>query len=262
MGALALLTPGNGVPAARRALADLQAGITRRTHDLEKLRAGRRRLADELELVDGAKSELESLIAADCNTLVDRIKSSVDWALSGFGGPRATKIAASLAASQLQHQVGAKAAAELDSEIAILEADIEALRAKKPAAIRNVLLESAAGLRADYASAIDAARDSMVALAALERATGVERHGRVVGQLPDFNWHGQIGEQAVTAPEPAISHAVGVWRKLAAALETDVLANAEDFLDFDGAADVGGPEVVIYERLSAVERRHVDAAAR
>ena len=179
-----------------------------------------------------------------------------------FCGPRATKIAESLAASRLQNEIGTKAARELDGEIARLEADLGELHAQKPAAIRNVLIEAAAGLRADYASAIDSARDAMTALAALERATGVERHGRIVGELPDFNWHNQIGEQAVTASEPAINRAIGTWRKFADALERDVLANAEDYLEFEGAADDGGPEIVVYEKLTSVERRHVDAARR
>jgi hypothetical protein len=260
MGALALIAPDN-VPVARRLLADLQATIGRRSVDLERLKAGRRRLAEQLEVVDAAKNELASLISQDSRTLMDRIREGIDFGLAGFGGPRATRLAESLAASRLQNEIGSKASAELDSEIDHLAAELETLRSERPAHIRAVLIESAAGLRADYASAIDSARDSMVALAALERATGVERHGRIVGSLPDFAWTNQVGDRSVSAPEPAINKAIGVWRRFADALERDVLANAEDFLEFDGAADVGEPEIVTYERLTSIERRHADARA-
>ena len=116
---------------------------------------------------------------------------------------RATRLAESLAASRLQNEIGSRAATEIDSEIERVNTELETLRAKKPGAIVAALIEAASGLRSDYATATFAARDCMVALAALERATGVERHARVVGTLPDFNWTNQVGDQAVAAPEPA-----------------------------------------------------------
>ena len=89
MGALVLFTGGNGVPAARRTLADLQDRIERMSADLERLQAGRRRLQDQLEIVDSARNELASLVSQDSRTLLDRIREGLDWGLAGFGGPRA-----------------------------------------------------------------------------------------------------------------------------------------------------------------------------
>ena len=119
MGALTIFKTngGNGIPEGRRALVDLLETIDSRSADLERLKEGRRRLQDQLQLVDGARNELESILAQESRTLIDRIKGSVDWALSSVGGHRAQKITESLAACKLQTSIGGRAASELDSEI-------------------------------------------------------------------------------------------------------------------------------------------------
>jgi chaperonin cofactor prefoldin len=261
MGALTIL-PGNGAPPARSQLVALAARIDRAEREAGKIRSGRAKLRDQLELVDGARNELESLIARDSITLVDRIKNSVDWALSGFGGPRATRIAESLAASRLQNEIGSKAAAELDAEIERLEAELESLRSQKAAAVKAVLVESAEGLLNDLATAVSQLRDTMTALAALDRITARSNGewspnaSRVAVRLPAI---GGLGEQAVVVSATAINVAVETWRRFAEAVDRDPMTRADDFLNFD--ADAGGVEIVPYEALSPIERRQVDARA-
>jgi hypothetical protein len=255
--ALTVIQPGN-VPVARRALADLQVRIERLSADVEKLKAGRRRLAEQMELVTGARNELESLIAQDSISLVDRIKNSVDWAFSGFGGPRATKIAESLAASRLQHTIGQRAKGEIESEIERLEAERDSLLARKPDAIAQAMREAAAGILADDDSIVDHLREVMVQLRGLEVALNVERlPTRTVATLPDFRFVDGLPEMAIPAPKLEVEKAADAWRQFARDLADDAMASA-DRIAFPPVNPNADDNVAIYSELSAPERRRVD----
>jgi hypothetical protein len=250
---------GNGIPPARRALADLQDRIERLTAELERLRAGRRRLTDQMQLIDGAERELESLIAQDSRTLLDRIREGLDWGLAGFGGHRAVKIAESLAASQLQHSVGAKAAVELDSSIGRLQADIEDARAQKAAAVRSCLIESARGHYEDVANAITDLREALVIIAGLERVVAVSDGSyapaaRIVLELPAI---GGRPAEAIIVPEVSIVTAARVWTKYASTIADNPMASADEmaFPRVDPDADDGK---ITYDRLTATERKAAD----
>jgi hypothetical protein len=264
MGALTLFKTnnGNGVPASRRALVDLMDEIARRSAELEKLQAGRRRLQDQLELVDGAKHELEAEIAKDSRALVDSVKHSVSWALSAFGGPRATKIAESLAASRLQIAIGDKAAVELDSEIARLGAELDALRAQKPAHIRSVMIEAAAGYRSDLTEIADDLRQVLAILGALDKLTAAPTgefspDRRIVVQLPAI---GGLAEQVVVAPHSAIEKAKAVWARFATELDADAMASVSS-LEFSHVAGSEDDGRILYTEFTATERRRVDSLA-
>jgi hypothetical protein len=231
--------PPSNLPPGRRALVALQDRIERLSSDMEKLKAGKTRLADQMELVDSAKHELESLIAQDSFTLIDRIKNSVDFALSGFGGHRAVKIAESLAASQLQHSVGAKAAAEIDSQIERLESEIAEARGLKDAAIRNVLIEASAG-----------GLDRVTA-----KSTGEwEPNRRVVVTIPSV---GGVPEQVVAAPASTLERAKNIWRDFAAELDADPLATVES-LQFPHVHGTEDSATTVYADYSRAERHQID----
>jgi hypothetical protein len=253
----------NGVPPARRSLIDLNEKIERRADELVALQAGRRRLQDELELVDGARNELESIVAQESHTLVDRIKSATDWALSACGGSRATRISESLAASRLQATIGARAASEIDAEIEKLKAELAALCAEKPAAINAVLVESAQGYRSDLASVVDDLRQVLSILAALDAITAVPTGDyvpagrRLVVEIPSV---GGQAAQTVVAPHSAIDRAKGIWSELALELDADPLAaiSSLEFPHVTGDEDSGK---IIYSDLSPQERSRVDILA-
>jgi hypothetical protein len=252
----------NGVPAARRGLIDLLDVIDRRSDELETLKAGRRRLADQLELVDSAKRELEASIAQESRTLVDHVKHSVDWALSGFGGPRATKISESLAASRLQTQIGDKAASELDAEIAHLEVELGELRAEKPHHVKAVLVEVAAGYRSDLQGIADDLRQSLAILGGLDKLiaapTGDFAPGRrLVVELPSV---GGMAAQTIVAPDSAVTNAMGIWSEFSLELDADAMASVSslDFPNVSGHEDDGR---IVYAELSASERHRVDVLA-
>jgi hypothetical protein len=263
MGALAIFkNGGNGVPASRRGLIDLVDLIDRRSDDLVKLQAGRRRLQDELELVDGARNELESIVAQESHTLVDRIKSATDWALSACGGPRATRISESLAASRLQKTIGDRAAVELDAEISSLTVELETLHAQKPAAIHACMVESAQGYRADLASIADDLRQTLSILAALDAITSAPSgdwvpQRRVVVELPNV---GGMAAQAVVAPHSAIERATAIWSGFALELDADPMATIAslEFPHVSGDEDDGK---ILYTEYTATERRRQDVLA-
>jgi hypothetical protein len=259
MSALTLIR-GN-VP-ARRSLCDLNEKIARRSTDLERLRAGRRKLAEQLEVVQGAKHELAALVDADAHTIIERIKSGIDHALHGVGGRRAQDLAASLAASSIQNQVGEKASAELDSQIVALESEIETIRAQKPAAIRSVLVEVASGYRSDLNAIADDLRQTMTILAGLDKITDAPTgefapDRRVVVTLPAI---GGVPETVVVAPASTIERAQNIWLEFAAELDAAPLATVESlvFPHVRGDEDSGK---TVYHEYSETERRHIDALA-
>jgi hypothetical protein len=263
MNALALFQgKSNGIPGARRGLIDLIDEIDRRSVELETLKAGRRRLQDQLELVDSAKHELEAEIAKDSRALVDSVKHSLNWALSAFGGPRATKIAESLAASRLQIAIGDKAASELDAEIERLTGDLEALQAQKPAHIRAVLVEVAAGYRSDLQDIASEMRGLLTVLSALDQLTAAPNGDfvpgrRVTVELPSV---GGMVAQTIAAPIAAVARAKEVWNSFALELDSDPMSTIESlrFPEVSGHEDDGQ---IVYADMSEQERRRADSLA-
>jgi hypothetical protein len=252
----------NGIPGARRGLIDLNDKIDRLGDELVKLQAGRRRLADQMEMVDSAKRELEASIAQESRTLVDHVKNSVDWALSGFGGPRATKISESIVASRLQIEIGDRAASELDAEIARLKVELEALHAEKPHHVKAVLVEVASGYRSDLQDIASEMRGLLTILSALDRLTASQTGDfvpgrRVVVEIPAV---GGMAPQTVATPISAVDKAMGLWSEYALELDADPLAKIETlrFPEVTGEEDDGR---IIYSDLSPQERSRVDRLA-
>jgi hypothetical protein len=252
----------NGVPAARRGLSDLLDTIGRRSAELERLHVGRRRLRDELDKVDTARSELAGLIHQESRTLLDRIKDGLDMGLAGFGGPRASRIAEGLAASRLQHEIATKTAGELDAEVERLTVELEALRAEKPQHVKAVLVEVASGYRSDLRDIADEMRGLLTTLGALDQLTA-EPTGefvpgrRIVVEIPAI---GGMAAQTVAAPIAAVARAKEIWSGFALELDSDPMSTIESlrFPEVSGEEDSGR---IIYAELSASERHRVDVLA-
>jgi hypothetical protein len=261
MGALAIFQ-SNGVPPARRALIDLNEKIDRRADELVALQAGRRRLKDQLELVDGAKRELEAEVAKDSRALVDSVKNSLNWALSAFGGQKASRIADSIQASRLQIEIGDRAATEIDSEIERLKVELDVLRAEKQHHVKAVLVEVAAGYRSDVNAIVDDLRQMLTVLGSLDKLTaapsGEYSPGRrLVVEIPSV---GGMAAQTIVAPLSAVEKAMGVWSEFALELDADPMATISslEFPHVTGDEDAGR---IVYAELSASERHRVDVLA-
>jgi hypothetical protein len=259
MNALALLTSRDGAPPARAALLDLNAKIERAERQLDTLIGGRDRLRSELGRADTAKIELETLITEDASSLVGKLRSGVSWALSSLGSPRAMTLVAQLSESRVQHDIGAKALAEIEADIAVSEREISDMKGRKNDAIIAVMREASAGFVADLAILADDLRQLLVTLAALDRLTARSNGDwspteRVVVTLPSV---GGVPEQVVIAPNSSIEKAKATWLDFAAELEKRPLANVEKikFPHVLGNEDDGR---TVYADLSRVERQLID----
>jgi hypothetical protein len=263
MGALALFQgKSNGIPASRRGLIDLVEKIDRRSDELVTLQAGRRRLQDQLELVDGAKRELEAEVAKDSRALVDSVKNSLNWALSTFGGQKASRIADSIQASRLQIEIGDRAATELDAEIARLKAELDALHAEKPAAIHAVMIEVASGYRSDLRDLASEMQQVLTTLVALDQITAAPTGDfvpgrRIVVEIPAV---GGLAAQTVAAPIAAVARAKEIWNEFGLELDSNPMSTIESlrFPEVSGEEDSGR---IVYSDMSESERRRVDVLA-
>jgi hypothetical protein len=258
MGALAII-PSAGLPPARRGLVDLNRRINDAESQLSTLVVGRDRLRAELGRADTARHELDSLVMQDATSLVGKLRAGASWALSNFGSARAMNLVAVLSESGLQRQVGEKALNEIEAEIAVFEREVADLKARRPDALRAVLLESAGGFRSDLLTAVNHLREAMTTLAALDRLTertdgSYSPNDRIVIEIPAI---GSLPPQAVVSPEFCIERAQSIWRDFSAELEANPLANVEG-LEFPlvlGSEDDGR---ILYDRMTRTERTRAD----
>jgi hypothetical protein len=259
MGALSIVP--SSLPPARAAL----IALTRRIADAEKrldlLVSGKARLQSELAKAVDARAELQSLIKADSDSLLQLMKSGATWALSMFSNARARSLSAQLAESQLEAQVGSSTLAGLDEELQELERQVAELKASKTDLVRAAVREAASTLFEDYDTVVAEMAALMVQLRGLELHLGVERLPlRTVAQVPDFRFTDGLPNQAVAAPKVEVEAAAVVFAAYANALAVDPLAPASllKCRPVRPAADDGA---VIYSEMSEPERRRVDAIA-
>jgi prefoldin subunit 5 len=258
--ALTILSPG-GLPPARRALVDITRRINDARRHLDRLQSGKAALERELGRVVEAKAELQSLVAADAESLVDRLRAGASWVLSGVTQARTHSVAAQLNQSRVEASVGEAALSSVTGEIASLDRQIAELKQSKTQAVRAVLVEVASGYRADLNSIADEMRQLMVILSSLDKFTAVpdgeyRPDRRITVTIPSV---GGVREQNVVAPTTATAQARNIWSAFAAELDKDPLATVEhlEFPHVVGDEDVGK---VVYSDLAPSERAAVDRA--
>jgi hypothetical protein len=202
---------------------------------------------------------LNDLVSADAATLVDRLRSGGQWALSAFGNSRAKELSASLSSSRLAAAVGEEALVDVSEEIAELERSIADMTAPRADLVRAVLIESAEGFRTELLSAVESLRDAMTVLEALDRVTMIkDGHCRptdtVVIEVPPL---GSLPEQAIVCPEACIERAEGIWSAYAAVLTNEPTASIEliHFPPVNGDEESGK---ILYDRMTEAERYAVD----
>jgi hypothetical protein len=258
MSALALI-PRPGLPPARARLVNLTRRISDAESQLELLVRGRNQLRAELSRADSARNELDSLVMEDASSLAQKLRSGASWALSHFGSLKAMTLVAQLSESGLQRQVGEKALAAIEEEIAVAEREVSDLKSGKEDLVRSAMFESAGGFRYDLQTALEHVLGAMVALVAMDRITSrsdgsFEPNKRIVIEVPSV---GGLPAQAVVVPEASVAAAANVWAKFAETVATNPLASADEmkFPPVDPHADEGK---ILYDRLSTTERKAVD----
>jgi hypothetical protein len=250
---------GGSLPPARARLVDLHRRIIDSEKHLSTLCNGRDRLRSELSRADSARNELDSLVMEDASSLVGKLRSGANWALSTFGSARALNLVAALSESRVQQEVGSKALAAVSEEIAVLERELADLQGRKQDAILSVLREASAGYVADVAAIADELRQVLSIISGLDKLTAKPTgewlpDRRVVVTIPSV---GGIPETAIVAPASTIERAQNIWREFAAELDADPLATVEhlEFPIVSGHEDDGK---IIYSELSRAERQNRD----
>ncbi len=224
---------------------------------LVNLRAGYSRLESDIGKANAAKAELEALIASDARSLVDKIKAGIDWALAQFGSQPVEDLSSRLAASTHHAAVAAAALAATEREIAQAEADLTALEAKTQEITGLALQEAAEGIYADYTATLHELYETVVQLLALEKVSGVQRFGRTVMILPDFEGRTGLPEQPIAINPADVSEAWSAWKSFARALEQDPRTPISA-LKFPPCKLGGRGQNLTYEEMHPLERRIVD----
>jgi hypothetical protein len=258
MGALSLV-PTGALPPARAQLVDITRRIVAAESQLDRLTRGRDQLRAELSRADSARSAIDAMAAEDAASLSSRLRSGASWALSHFGSLRAMSMVAQLSESGFQRQVGEKALAAIEAEIAVAERELADMKTQKQEATRATLIEAGGEFRFDVQTALEHAREALVALVALDRITSrsdgsFESYKRIVIEVPSI---GGLPAQAIVIPEASVVAATNVWAKYAQTLGDSPLASADKILfpPVNPHADAG---LISYDRLSATERKAVD----
>jgi cell division protein FtsB len=253
------LVPSTALPPARRALVALNDKIERASRHLATLSNGRDQLRAELSRASSARDALDAMVAEDASSLARKLRSGASWALSHFGSLKAMNLVAQLSESGLQRQVGEKALAEIEAEIAVAEREVSDLKSGKADLVRSALIESADGARADALVAIEHLREALVIRAGLDRITARSDgswapNDRIVIEIPPL---GGLPAQAVVVPAGSIEKALRVWAKYSQALSENPLAPADgmQFPPVDPNADDG---TILYDRMTRTERARVD----
>jgi hypothetical protein len=250
---------GNGLPASRRALCDLQDRLFAAEKQLARLRSGAVALASELARAMEAKAELRDIVEDQAKGLAERLRDGAQWPLSSYSNARARELSASLSESRIQASVGERALESVAEEISALEREVADMRASKGDLVRSVLIESASGFRSDMLTAIDQLHEAMVILAALDKITARSDGSyavdeRIVIETPPL---GGLPAQACAVPAASVEVAMRIWGKYAQAVADNPLASADElkFPAVDPHADDG---LVSYDRLSRTEKIRVD----
>lgn len=218
----------------------------------------RARLEGELAKFEGAGLEVDNLLNAGAQTLLDKLRAGLDPVLSSLGG-KAADLDARRATSAHSAEIVRRAITAIDAELEILAGKIDDLEFRKGDLIMAVLHEAASEpLRVERAAAIDTLREVLVRQAAVERVLEPQRHdwappARVVIEIPSLVWADGTPTEIVLAPAREIRTAMSTLAAFAVALESDPLAPMPEFPAVDPTPDAD----TLFHELSLVEQAQV-----
>ncbi len=249
-----------GLPPQRAALALHLAWIQSVAGEIDALQTGREKIVSQIDKAKQAQAKLKEDTNTVAASLLDKIKRGVEWSFGSVVTPGHIERAETIAASSHHLAVAESALAQLDQEIADKTALHFAIENRQGEFMRRALREYAANeVGQEYAAALDAVRECMTRLEALERFCGGGHDGRLVAELPGFPVAGHrfdLVPVAVVSSE--VGAALGAWRNLAQAWAKSPRANPEKHLTF-APIDPNAVDSVTYDQLTTIERRIVDA---
>jgi hypothetical protein len=255
------LIQGGSLPPARARLVDVTRRISDAERHLRTLQTGKAALEREAGRVSAAKAELAQLVDADAQSLVDRLRSGANWALSAITQARTHSVAAQLSQSRVEASVAEAALKSVAEEVAKIERSISEMQEQKQDAVRATLIESAGGFRYDLQTALEHVREALVALVAMDRITSrsdgsYQPNERVVIEIPPICG---LPAQAIVAPDASIASAQNVWEKYSQTVAENPLASVDGIL-FPAVNPNADDGRVTYDKLTRTEKARVDQA--
>ncbi len=255
----AIIPAPRGLPPMRARLARYLAWRKTDDDDLATLKAGRAGLLVQIAKAEEAKSRAATEADAGATSILDKIKSGKEWSIRDAITSAHLAATQALAGSAPSLDVARAALAKLDAEIEIKTRLAETIADRNAEFVNAALREHAkAELGREYREAIDAVRDTMTRLEALERMTGAGHDGRLVAELPGFRAAGQRHDVLPVVALPSdISAAIAAWQALGRAWARNPRAEPSKHLKF-ASHDPNAADVTPYEALTALERRIAD----
>jgi hypothetical protein len=250
--------PNGGLPPHRDRLRRHMGELGGLANERVRLLAMEAKLEGDLAKFENAGLEVDRLLNAGAQSLLDKLRAGVDPVIASLGG-KAADLDARRAVSMHSAEIVRRAIGAIRLEVANTDDKIATLNAQTPDLQRAVVNEGIGGaLRAEHAEILDRFRESLVNLAALERFLAGERHdwappARVVVEIPDLVWGDAAPMQVVLAPGRAIRSAEKVIAEFQAALTQDPLAPAPTFAPVDPTPDAN----TLFHELSLAEMADV-----
>jgi hypothetical protein len=259
MGSLFAFPPAadSDLPFARRALDRNRRERGALVNERGKLQKMRADLEARFGAVGQAEQERDALLVRDAQSLVDRLRNGAETTLANFG-LKARSVDEKISASVHRAKVAQLAIDAIDRELVNIEAKMAELDELSRFLVNDTILEATASEFADYRTACENLRDSIVRLSALSRVLKPPTHDFVHGAnriaviAPDFA-AADGSELAIVAEPREIARVEAILRRYAEALALDARTPFPDLPEVDTSDDGA-----IYSDLSAPERRVVD----
>jgi hypothetical protein len=250
--------PDDGLGPERRAYVRNRAEARGLENERARQKSMGARLEGELAKFENAGQEVDDLLNAGAQSLLDKLRAGLDPVLSSLGG-KAADLDARRAASAHSAEIVRRAIVAVRAEVEIIDAKLADLDAKKGDLIKAVMYEAAGGpLAAERPAAIDTLREVLTRQAALERVLAPERSdyappARVVIEIPNLVWTDAPPTEIVLAPGREIKSAMAVLAAFAVALENDPMAPMPEFPAVDPTPDAD----TLFHELSTTEMAQV-----
>lgn len=248
-----------GLPLQRAALARHLAWVQSVAGEIAALQAGREKIVAQIAKAKAAQTKLKEDTNTVAASLLDKIKRGVEWSFGSAVTPGHVARAETISASAHHLEVAESALAQIDQEIADKTALHVTLENRQGEFMRRALREHSASLGDEYLAALDAVRECVTRLEALERFCGGGHDGRIVLDVPGFSAAGHRFDRVPVAVVGSdVADAIGAWRGLANAWAKTPRADPEKHLKF-APIDPNAVDDVMYHELTPSERRVVDA---
>ena len=252
------------LPPRRAALVKHLAAEERLQSEITKLQAGLDRLNEQIESAEQMTQRIADDRKRGARSIVDAIRTGTAWSIATavqFGSRHAR---ARLEASSFDLELAREARAQLATDLAEKQAELDALVASRHVVANTAVLEHAAATVAkQYVDAVANIKRLMTALEGLELATGSSRNERAVTEARAY---AVCGHEFPDVPLPVVANSADIaaarkaWDRLRNALLEDPYVDPGVILKFPDLDREAQDLTTHYSERGAAERRRIDLA--